>query len=189
MQSCLNIANGQCISDNENLPKATFAVPSSTSIAIAVRCQETVGTALHNKTLRINASPCASMKPIPAAPHQEFCPADPTTRMDVSHIPRAWVVLMKRLGYTKFVAQGGDCSSSIRWKYRHRRNCSAFTATCLASFHSTLTKRLFRGDHRRRAFRPMKSSLRPLSRSEALSRLTVERQEKQHDQMGTAESD
>ena len=32
---------------------------------------------------------------------------------DVSHIARAWVVLMKRLGYTKFVAQGGDWGAVI----------------------------------------------------------------------------
>ena len=31
-----------------------------------------------------------------------------TTGWDAPHIARAWVVLMKRLGYTKFVAQGGD---------------------------------------------------------------------------------
>ena len=32
---------------------------------------------------------------------------------DVAHIARAWVVLMKRLGYTKFVAQGGDWGAII----------------------------------------------------------------------------
>jgi hypothetical protein len=32
---------------------------------------------------------------------------------DVPHIARAWVVLMKRLGYTKFVAQGGDWGAVI----------------------------------------------------------------------------
>src|SRR6266478_5792926 len=30
-----------------------------------------------------------------------------------THIARAWVVLMKRLGYTKFVAQGGDWGAVI----------------------------------------------------------------------------
>src|SRR5207253_3450363 len=29
------------------------------------------------------------------------------------HIARAWVVLMKRLGYAKFVAQGGDWGALI----------------------------------------------------------------------------
>ena len=36
-----------------------------------------------------------------------------TTGWDAAHIARAWVVLMKRLGYTKFVAQGGDWGALI----------------------------------------------------------------------------
>ena len=34
-------------------------------------------------------------------------------KVDVQHIARAWVALMKRLGYTKFVAQGGDWGAVI----------------------------------------------------------------------------
>ena len=38
----------------------------------------------------------------------------PTTPgWDVAHIARAWVVLMKRLEYTKFVAAGGDWGAVI----------------------------------------------------------------------------
>jgi pimeloyl-ACP methyl ester carboxylesterase len=41
-------------------------------------------------------------------------PSKPTTTgWDVPHIARAWVVLMTRLGYTKFVAQGGDWGAAI----------------------------------------------------------------------------
>jgi pimeloyl-ACP methyl ester carboxylesterase len=36
-----------------------------------------------------------------------------TTGWDEAHIARAWVVLMKRLGYTQFVAQGGDWGAII----------------------------------------------------------------------------
>jgi pimeloyl-ACP methyl ester carboxylesterase len=36
-----------------------------------------------------------------------------TTGWDVAHIARAWVVLMKRLGYTQFVAQGGDWGAVV----------------------------------------------------------------------------
>lgn len=36
-----------------------------------------------------------------------------TTGWDCPHIARAWVVLMKRLGYTKFVAQGGDWGAVV----------------------------------------------------------------------------
>ena len=36
-----------------------------------------------------------------------------TTGWDPVHIARAWIVLMKRLGYTRFVAQGGDWGSPV----------------------------------------------------------------------------
>jgi pimeloyl-ACP methyl ester carboxylesterase len=36
-----------------------------------------------------------------------------TTGWDVPHIARAWVVLMNRLGYTRFVAQGGDWGDAV----------------------------------------------------------------------------
>ena len=36
-----------------------------------------------------------------------------TTGWDPAHIARAWTVLMKRLGYKKFVAQGGDWGAII----------------------------------------------------------------------------
>jgi pimeloyl-ACP methyl ester carboxylesterase len=36
-----------------------------------------------------------------------------TTGWDPDHIARAWTVLMKRLGYTKFVAQGGDWGAIV----------------------------------------------------------------------------
>jgi pimeloyl-ACP methyl ester carboxylesterase len=36
-----------------------------------------------------------------------------TTGSEVAHIAGAWIVLMKRLGYTKFVAQGSDWGAVI----------------------------------------------------------------------------
>jgi pimeloyl-ACP methyl ester carboxylesterase len=36
-----------------------------------------------------------------------------TTGWDPQHIARAWTVLMKRLGYTHFVAQGGDWGDAV----------------------------------------------------------------------------
>src|SRR5205809_2884097 len=36
-----------------------------------------------------------------------------TTGWDPPRIARAWVVLMKRLGYTRFVAQGGDWGNAV----------------------------------------------------------------------------
>jgi pimeloyl-ACP methyl ester carboxylesterase len=50
---------------------------------------------------------------IPSIPGYGFSGKPTTTGWDPAHIGRAWVVLMKRLGYTKFVAQGGDWGAII----------------------------------------------------------------------------
>ena len=50
---------------------------------------------------------------IPSIPGYGYSGKPTTTRWDGPHIARAWVVLMKRLGYTKFVAQGGDWGAVI----------------------------------------------------------------------------
>jgi pimeloyl-ACP methyl ester carboxylesterase len=50
---------------------------------------------------------------IPSIPGFGFSGKPTTTGWDPAHIARAWVVLMKRLGYTRFVAQGGDWGGMI----------------------------------------------------------------------------
>jgi pimeloyl-ACP methyl ester carboxylesterase len=50
---------------------------------------------------------------IPSIPGYGFSGKPATTGWDPAHIARAWVVLMRRLGYTKFVAQGGDWGAII----------------------------------------------------------------------------
>lgn len=50
---------------------------------------------------------------IPSMPGYGFSGKPTTTGWDPPHIARAWVELMKRLGYTKFVASGGDWGSLI----------------------------------------------------------------------------
>ena len=50
---------------------------------------------------------------IPSMPGYGFSGKPTTTGWDPAHIARAWIVLMKRLGYTKFVAQGGDWGAVI----------------------------------------------------------------------------
>jgi len=50
---------------------------------------------------------------IPSMPGYGFSGRPATTGWDPAHIARAWTVLMKRLGYTKFVAQGGDWGAVI----------------------------------------------------------------------------
>ena len=50
---------------------------------------------------------------IPSMPGYGFSGKPTTTGWDPGHIARAWVTLMKRLGYAKFVAQGGDWGAVI----------------------------------------------------------------------------
>jgi pimeloyl-ACP methyl ester carboxylesterase len=50
---------------------------------------------------------------IPSIPGYGFSGKPTATGWDPQHIARAWVVLMKRLGYEKFVAQGGDWGAVI----------------------------------------------------------------------------
>jgi pimeloyl-ACP methyl ester carboxylesterase len=50
---------------------------------------------------------------IPSIPGYGYSGKPTTTGWDPVHIARAWTVLMKRLGYTKFVAQGGDWGAVI----------------------------------------------------------------------------
>jgi pimeloyl-ACP methyl ester carboxylesterase len=50
---------------------------------------------------------------IPSMPGYGFSGKPATTGWDAPHIARAWLVLMNRLGYTKFVAQGGDWGAIV----------------------------------------------------------------------------
>src|SRR5256712_11847461 len=50
---------------------------------------------------------------IPSLPGYGFSGKPTTTGWGPPRIARAWVVLMKRLGYTKFVAQGGDWGAVV----------------------------------------------------------------------------
>jgi pimeloyl-ACP methyl ester carboxylesterase len=50
---------------------------------------------------------------IPSMPGYGFSAKPTGTGWDPVHIAQAWTVLMKRLGYTRFVAQGGDWGAQI----------------------------------------------------------------------------
>ena len=50
---------------------------------------------------------------IPSIPGYGYSGKPATTGWDIAHIARAWDVLMKRLGYTQYVAQGGDSGALI----------------------------------------------------------------------------
>jgi pimeloyl-ACP methyl ester carboxylesterase len=50
---------------------------------------------------------------IPSLPGHGFSGKPNATGWDPQHIARAWVVLMKRLGYARYVAQGGDWGNAV----------------------------------------------------------------------------
>jgi pimeloyl-ACP methyl ester carboxylesterase len=50
---------------------------------------------------------------IPSLPGYGFSARPTTTGWDTERTARAWVVLMKRLGYAQFVAQGGDLGAGV----------------------------------------------------------------------------
>jgi pimeloyl-ACP methyl ester carboxylesterase len=50
---------------------------------------------------------------IPSLPGHGFSAKPTTTGWDPIRIASAWIVLMKRLGYTRFVAQGGDWGNAV----------------------------------------------------------------------------
>jgi pimeloyl-ACP methyl ester carboxylesterase len=50
---------------------------------------------------------------IPSMPGYGFSGKPTTTGWDPARIARAWAVLMKRLGYTRYVAQGGDWGAIV----------------------------------------------------------------------------
>jgi pimeloyl-ACP methyl ester carboxylesterase len=50
---------------------------------------------------------------IPSLPGHGFSDKPATTGWDPARIARAWVVLMKSQGYTRFVAQGGDWGAAV----------------------------------------------------------------------------
>jgi pimeloyl-ACP methyl ester carboxylesterase len=50
---------------------------------------------------------------VPSLPGHGFSAKPTTTGWDPVRIARAWVVLMKRLGYTAFVAHGGDWGAAV----------------------------------------------------------------------------
>jgi pimeloyl-ACP methyl ester carboxylesterase len=50
---------------------------------------------------------------IPSLPGYGFSDKPTTTGWDIARIARTWVTLMKRLGYTRFVAAGGDVGAQV----------------------------------------------------------------------------
>ena len=68
---------------------------------------------LTNPTARGASAADAFHLVIPSLPGHGFSAKPATTGWDPARIARAWAVLMKRLGYTRFVAQGGDWGAAV----------------------------------------------------------------------------
>jgi pimeloyl-ACP methyl ester carboxylesterase len=97
---------------------------------------------------------------IPSMPGYGYSGKPTTTGWDVAHIARAWVVLMKRLGYTKFVAQGGDWGAVIvdQMGLDTPPELLGIHTNMPGIFQSTLTRQLFPGRRRHRVCQPMRRS-------------------------------
>ena len=97
---------------------------------------------------------------IPSMPGYGFSGKPTTTGWDPERIARAWVVLMKRLGYTQFVAQGGDWGSPVSNEMAKLapRSCWAFTSICPASFRPRSSRRCSPAIRRRQVCRPTNST-------------------------------
>ncbi len=58
---------------------------------------------------------------LPSMPGYGFSGKPTSTGWDADHIATAWDVLMKRLGYKKYVSQGGDWGSVVADKMAHQK--------------------------------------------------------------------
>jgi Epoxide hydrolase N terminus len=69
---------------------------------------------------------------IPSVPGYGFSGKPTGTGWDPDHIARAWAELMQRLGYTRYVAQGGEggTPTSSAMARQAAAGCSASTLTC-----------------------------------------------------------
>lgn len=68
---------------------------------------------LTDPTAHGGTAPDAFHVVIPSMPGYGFSGKPTTTGWDPVRIARAWIELMKRLGYTQFVAQGGDWGDAV----------------------------------------------------------------------------
>jgi pimeloyl-ACP methyl ester carboxylesterase len=72
---------------------------------------------------------------VPSMPGYGFSGKPTSTGWGPERMGRAWDELMKRLGYSRYVAQGGDWGAFVvdQMGLQALRDCSPSTPTCLAS--------------------------------------------------------
>src|SRR4029077_14921877 len=95
---------------------------------------------------------------IPSLPGYGFSGKPTATGWDIAHIARSWVTLMKRLGYTRFVAAGGDVGAQVVDELGVQappRNCSAFIRTCPVPFQPRFPRHSIATSRRHPASPPM----------------------------------
>ena len=102
-----------------------------------------------------------SMSLFPSMPGYGFSGKPTTTGWDPQHIARAWTVLMKRLGYTKFVAQGGDWGAIVTelMGVQAPPELLGIHTNMANVIPPTSTRRLFPARRRQQISRPTRSSL------------------------------
>jgi len=93
---------------------------------------------------------------VPSMPGYGFSGKPTSTGWGPERMGRAWAALMGRLGYRRYVAQGGDWvrPSSTRSACRHLRDCSASTPTCRPPFRLASTRLLWPATRHRMVSQP-----------------------------------
>ena len=93
---------------------------------------------------------------IPSMPGYGFSGKPTSVGWGPERMGRAWATLMTRLGYTRYVAQGGDWGAFVvdQMALQAPLDCSPSTPTCPRRFPRTSTRRSWPATRRRRASRP-----------------------------------
>ena len=90
-----------------------IALGASGVVLLAVVGQAQTVPAANTQAALSRPLPAEPAAAIPSLPGYGFSGKPAATGWNPIHIARAWIVLMKRLGYTRFVAQGGDWGNSV----------------------------------------------------------------------------